>query len=470
MTNNKPSTDCPTILGDLASQHGVPKDRLLAMAFSTDPFNAGTPTDLAAAKWFAKIYETYGFGKGVHNRRIHYRLVSLPKKIRMPRFGVYVNTERCWKKFEIASKKARELGLVDAREFDDKRNPPPIIYAAELVQPGEPSWDVDQFMGFTLPRMHANFSMESWGTPEINISGYEYDSGQQPYFLEVWIEKGTVEEIRPICAQYGANLIPGIGTQSITSAVKMLTRAKEWVEDGRPVRILYISDFDPSGKSMPVAVARQIQFWMHTYGIEANVKLTPLALTKAQVIKYQLPRKPIKDSDRGKDKFEGRYGEGAVELDALEALHPGLLGEMLAEKLRAYRDDAFEERVADAEYEAQHNAVKAWQDATGQHENKIGPLRNKVKAVATKYEPKFKKLRGQVEKELAAIRKEAAVLEEELRGDYQEAADDLMFAMPDFPQPEIDPPDEHDWLFDSARPFLEQTDIFRAHRNGEFQA
>jgi hypothetical protein len=48
--------------------------------------------------------------------------------------------------------------------------------------------------------------------------------------------------------------------------------------------------------------------------------LTPLALTLAQVQQYRLPRIPIKESDRRKPGFEDTYGEGAVELDALEAL------------------------------------------------------------------------------------------------------------------------------------------------------
>jgi hypothetical protein len=91
----------------------------------------------------------------------------------------------------------------------------------------------------------------------------------------------------------------------------------------KPVRIFYISDFDPSGDNMPIQVARQLEFWRSTYAPESDIKLTPLALTAAQALHYNLPRIPIKDSDLSKAKFEAEYGVGATELDALEALYPG---------------------------------------------------------------------------------------------------------------------------------------------------
>jgi hypothetical protein len=54
------------------------------------------------------------------------------------------------------------------------------------------------------------------------------------------------------------------------------------------------------------------------YAPNADIKLIPLALTRDQVITYQLPRIPIKESDGRRAGFEERYGAGAVELDALE--------------------------------------------------------------------------------------------------------------------------------------------------------
>jgi hypothetical protein len=56
-------------------------------------------------------------------------------------------------------------------------------------------------------------------------------------------------------------------------------------------------------------------------------------LTREQAQQFNLPRIPIKESDLRRKGFEERNGEGAVELDALEALHPGELASLVP---RAY--------------------------------------------------------------------------------------------------------------------------------------
>jgi len=132
--------------------------------------------------------------------------------------------------------------------------------------------------------------------------------------------------------------VTSAGFQSITSAVKVLQRACQLVHLGKPARIFYISDFDRAGDGMPVAVARQIEFWLQDDAPSADIKLTPLALTRNQVITDQLPRIPIKESDVRNAGFEERYGAGAVELDALEALYPGTLADLVREAIESYRD------------------------------------------------------------------------------------------------------------------------------------
>jgi hypothetical protein len=89
---------------------------------------------------------------------------------------------------------------------------------------------------------------------------------------------------------------------------------------------------------MPVAVARQMEFWRQDDAPGADIKLTPLALTRDQVITYQLPRLPIKESDVRQAGFEERYGAGAVEWEALEALYPGVLADLVRDAIAPYRD------------------------------------------------------------------------------------------------------------------------------------
>jgi hypothetical protein len=129
---------------------------------------------------------------------------------------------------------------------------------------------------------------------------------------------------------------------------------------GKPTRIFYISDHDPAGELMPKATARQVEFWLRKYAPDIPFKLTPLALTKEQVVRFKLPRIPIKESDLRKKYFQDRHGSGACELDALEALHPGELARMVRNAVESYIDASLEERLADAHIEAQDDVEDAW--------------------------------------------------------------------------------------------------------------
>lgn len=106
----------------------------------------------------------------------------------------------------------------------------------------------------------------------------------------------------------------------------------------------FSSERGSAGQSMPRAVARKIEWMIRGTGIE--LKLCPLVLTTVQVREYNLPRTPIKETERRGAKFEERHGEGAVELDALEALHPGELGRIVSAALDEFWD---EEAAAEAQ-------------------------------------------------------------------------------------------------------------------------
>jgi hypothetical protein len=111
--------------------------------------------------------------------------------------------------------------------------------------------------------------------------------------------------LEPVCQRLGINLVPGAGFQSITRALNLLQRVRR---TGKPARVFYTSDFDPAGDGMPTATARQLEFWHGRCAPGADVKLTPLALSRDQVELYQLPRVPLKDTDLLKASFEQAYG------------------------------------------------------------------------------------------------------------------------------------------------------------------
>jgi hypothetical protein len=273
----------------------------------------------------------------------------------MPNGTPYENTDECWAYLTMASKYARTLGFVDVEQFRDKRNPDPIINREDPRDDDEdPRVEFDEF-DYHLPGIDAELIKPSLDIPGPRVRGYDYSAADQPFLLEVWIEKSTMNDVLdPICRQFGANLVTSIGFQSISAAVSLIRRA---VKTGKPARIFYISDFDPAGDKMPVAVARQIEYWVDRYKLDVDIALEPLALTREQVEQYALPRIPIKASDKRAAKFEAANGEGAVELDALEALHPGELRRIVREAIRPYVDDDLHERTLQR-YEVQTTFVR----------------------------------------------------------------------------------------------------------------
>ena len=149
----------------------------------------------------------------------------------------------------------------------------------------------------------------------------------------------------PLCKRYGANLQTGVGELSIKATLAMVRRLEA---SGKPARILYVSDFDLAGQSMPVAVARKAEFFIRNEGLGIDMRLFPVVLTAEQVRQFDLPRTPIKETERRRGSFEHQHGTGAVELDALEALYPGELDRLLSGYIEQYYDTSLSWRVRDA--------------------------------------------------------------------------------------------------------------------------
>ena len=295
--------------------------------------------------------------------------------------------------------------------------------------------------------------------PGAEVSGYDYHQADQPYHLAVYIEKTTMNDVlEPLCRAMGADLITSAGYQSITTTVNLLRRIEK---RGKPARIFYISDFDPAGDSMPVAVARQVEFWRQEYAPDADVKLTPIALTREQVLAYRLPRTPIKDTDKRRSGFEDRRGAGAVELDALEALYPGVLADLVREALAPYRDRDLGLRLERARRQAQEVAESEWRDLIAEDARQLAEIRRQARELAAGYTERLAELREALEQDMAPL--EEAL--DALRQAVQEKAADFEPDLPDRPEPrtEINGA-ESEWLFDAERDYLDQLAHYKAHK------
>jgi hypothetical protein len=438
----------------LAKLAGQPIPRLLALARQNDPFFVGSRAQQAQARWFAGLWRDCGFSSGVHLRRVHYRILSIAG-IRRHDATPYENTDTCWNYLCQAAKYARYLSLVAPDAFVDQRNPDPVIYAAGREAP-EPDWWIPPADGWMLPRIASDLSAQlRLEHPWPVVGGYAYDDADQPYHVEVWVEKSTMDDVLiPLCRELGVNLVTSVGFQSITSVCSLLRRV---VEYGKPVRVLYISDFDPAGDKMPAAVARQAEYWLPAYVPNAEVKLTPLALTREQVTGYRLPRIPVKSSDTRKANFERRYGRGAVELDALEALFPGVLAQLVRHSIAPYRDATLPARLRATEQEANAAVAGAWAGVTAGQQAELGAIEREARAIARRYEGALERLDAELQRDLAPLQARLDALRERLR----DAAGRFDAALPERPQPKAARTDEGGWLFDSRRDYLTQLDYYR---------
>ena len=132
----------------------------------------------------------------------------------------------------------------------------------------------------------------------------------QPYYIEVFIEKKALQGVfADICERWNVALGACKGYPSLTflnEASKRFTTAKE---GGKLPVILYFGDYDASGEDIP----RSIKENLTKFGVDVDVQV--IALNEKQVIEWNLPPAPTKETDTRAAKWTGL---GQVELDAVK--------------------------------------------------------------------------------------------------------------------------------------------------------
>jgi hypothetical protein len=220
---------------------------------------------------------------------------------------------------------------------------------------------------------------------------------------------------------------------------------------------------------MPVSVARKVEFFIRRDGDDVDVRLIPIALTADQVDEFDLPRVPIKETDRRRAGFEEQHGEGACELDALEALHPGALARIVEEAIGRYREPArsLRRRIARKAGAVRREIEEATESVLARHAGAI----DNVRTAWTATESEIAEHQQAIADAVAECRETIAVHEHAIetgldrwRQDaepvWREIARDLEAAAPD--------PSEIDWprlkdaveddepLYDSKRRYVQQ--------------
>jgi hypothetical protein len=432
----------------LAGEMGADVSDLIALSYDNDPYYIGRPSHRELAEWFQGIWRQRGFeGRGgvhlrrVHLRRVHYQLLGAAKHDGRP----YENITTDWNYLLKASRYARILGLVNPEDIIDRRNPEPHVYFYRPDDEQEKGFE-PHIPGFDLPAPDTDLLSwleENLKHPHLSPTGYDYDDFSQPYHVEVWVEKSTMNDIlQPLCEELSTNLAVGVGYMTITSVVALLRRIEA---SGKPTRILYVSDFDKAGRNMPKAVARQTEFWSAMYAPDADIRLQPIVLTQDQIDKYDLPSLNIfDDGDEAPD--------DVVELDALEARVPGELASIVRENIERFRDKELSERFTQAKEGAQKMLDEQLAEHLADDIKRLDELKEEARPTIERYERLLEMLAARLERELEPLQ----VSLNEVRHAIEESVTALEPPLPDPPQPVATDPDDDGWLFDSSREYMDQ--------------
>ena len=313
----------------------------LVLSRYRDPWTPWSETHIEKAKWVAGYFER--LNRQIHERGFHYWLVSLGDVVK-PDGTPYSNTEKDWNILLQWVKWAKYLQIGDWSNLIDRKHPDPIDHLELFAEPGllyEESDSPEKVVDTRLKGLVDTIIEEiMWVVPRYEMLGY------QNYFLALFCEKSSMNSyIAPVVEQFNGVFQPLVGESSLERVEAIARKAAELK---KPVRIFYISDFDPSGEQMPVSVARKVEwFAREKYKFPFDVKLKAIVLTSDQVTRYRLPGIPTKEGDSRAKSFIERFGDRATELDALEALYPGELARIIREALEPYYDRENPRKIMD---------------------------------------------------------------------------------------------------------------------------
>jgi hypothetical protein len=321
-----------------AKYKGLKTHDLTVLSAQVDPFGRDTPANHRNAQWFKEQIDRFVGDENVHLRGLHYKCIG---NVYLPSGGIsqgmpYINDRACWLFILDASKAARWLGYVPFSRIFDNRNDPPLIYV-----PDKEESDVIRYRGSSV---QYDFPERDDTLPCFLCTV----KGRQPYRIVFFGEKSSLAlELEPIAKEIGAELVLCTGEASDTRIEEIVERA---VDDGRPLIILYFSDFDPSGWQMSISVSRKIQACKNLLSLYADLdaQVFPVALNLEQIKKFELPETPIKEEESRGDRWVEHWNHEQTEIDSLLALHPGVLTEITRNAIKPFYDDSLSGRSTQA--------------------------------------------------------------------------------------------------------------------------
>jgi hypothetical protein len=169
---------------------------------------------------------------------------------------------------------------------------------------------------------------------------------RQAFNFVVFGEKASLESVLlPIARAKQADLYLPTGEISDTLLHRI---ARDADEDGRPLVVFTVSDCDPAGYQMPISIARKLKAFRDLLFLKLKFEVV-VGLTPKQVRELNLPSTPLKEGEKRASPWVEAFGIAQTEIDALLALRPDALREMVENAFASYFDDTLADRVDAAE-------------------------------------------------------------------------------------------------------------------------
>ncbi len=267
-------------------------------------------------------------------RQLYYQLVAA---------GDIKNTRSKYNDLSVVTKQMRLDGLLPWNALEDR---------VRRVSAKRGFNDADDFIDRSLNHFLRGYS-------RCLVQGQER-------YVEVWCEKDALSAIfEDVAWGYCLRCVTCRGYQSVSFLNDYADRAEAAMEQGQTPVVLYFGDMDPSGVQMLEASKQTLEDDLGVRG----VGFVRVALNPWHISEYGLPCNPdaLKMTDMRAKKYVRRFGEIAVELDAL---HPSVLADMA----RGAIENQFDMDLMEAQREVE-KADRA----------KIDALREQVKAVMTSH-------------------------------------------------------------------------------------
>jgi hypothetical protein len=284
-------------------------------------------------------------------RQLYYQLVSR---------DVVPNNVKEYKKLGNLLKEGRMAGVVDWSAIEDR-----------LRKPKSPN---------------------EWRSPEEALETIEEvfalrRQDGQPVYMEVWVEKDALSGVlERVTRPFHVPIMVNRGYSSASAMYDAYRRFERAIDREQSVRIIYLGDFDPSGRDMirdieericefhlgnngafeaDDTLAKEPERWRETclseYGFDFEIE--SIALTRAQITKHKPPPNPAKITDSRAEAYIAEHGRSSWEVDALR---PEILNKVLTDAIETHLDRDVYDELVDQEEEHKHNLgliVKHYKDA-----------------------------------------------------------------------------------------------------------